>query len=277
MNHRKGKTDRESYILKTLSQRGNVRIFDLSNTLGVSRETIRRDLKDLEDRGVLHYTHGGATLDVPANNHYEASSAHSKYSEEKNAIGKKAAEFIKDYEAVIILGSTTTERLGPYLSDKNYITVITNSFAIAQNASQNPTNTVIMLGGEYNTALQATTGIAAANFLENYRADRLFFCPSGVSCQYGVTNLSESDTLVIKSALPISKSIILLSDYSKFWTVGLHKICDIENIDIIISDSCLSKRKIDELTAQNVQVVIANGIEESLNDLVEQEILDHLD
>lgn len=258
INDIKGKDGRENYILKLLSLKGSVRISDLSSELHVSRETIRRDLKDMERKGVLQYIHGGATVNTPNNEYYEAISAHNKYSEEKKAIGKAAADLVKDYEAIIIIGSTTTERIAPYLIGKNHITVITNSFRIAEYASENATNSVIVLGGEYDTTLQATTGVATISALENYRADKLFFSPRGVSCEFGITSHPETDALAIKKAMSVSKASILLGDHSKFWIVGLHRICNISDIDIIISDSELSQKKINELNSQNIQVVIAD-------------------
>lgn len=264
INDIKGKEGRENYILKLLSLKGSVRISELSSELQVSRETVRRDLKDMEEKGMLQYIHGGATIDTPNNEHYEATSAHNKHSKEKKAIGKTAADFVKDYEAIIIIGSTTTERIAPYLMGKNHITVITNSFRIAEHASENPTNSVIVLGGEYNTTLQATTGVATIAALENYRADKLFFSSRGVSCEFGITSHPETDALVIKKAMSISKTSILLGDHSKFWIVGLHKICNISDIDIVISDSNLPQKKINELSSQNIQVVIANLPQEIL-------------
>lgn len=263
MNNIKGKEYREQYIIKALSLKGSVRIHDLSSELGVSRETIRRDLKNLEKKDLLQCTHGGAIIDSPANAYYEAVSAQDKHPLEKKAISAKASELIKDYEAIIVIGSTTTECLSPYLLHKNHLTVITNSFAIAQCASQNPTNTIIILGGEYDTTLQATTGAITVSSLENYRADKVFFSARGISCHFGITSHPEGDSQLIKSALSISKTSILLCDYSKFWCVGLYKICEVSELDIIVSDSHLSQKKINELSAENVQVVIADTSDNS--------------
>ncbi len=257
MESLKGKENREKYITTALSLKGSVRIHDLANELGVSRETIRRDLKDLEAREMLQCTHGGATIDSPTNAYYEALIAKAKNPDEKQAIGKKAADLIKDYEAIIILGTTTTEYLGPHLAQKNHLTVITNSFSIAQYASKNPTNSIIILGGEYNTNLQATTGAATISALENYRADKVFFSTRGISCHFGITSHPESDAQIIKTALSISKTSILLNDYSKFWIVGLYKVCDISDIDFVISDSQLSQKKINELSSEDTHLIIA--------------------
>lgn len=258
MDITKKKADRENYILELLSQNGTVKINELSKQLNVTRETIRRDLKDLQNKGLLICIHGGATISTPTNSTYEINAANVKYVREKNAIAKKAAELINDYEAVIILASTTTERLAPYLPQKNHLTVITNSFTIATYTLQNPTNSVIVLGGYYDSNLQATTGDYTTESLERYRADKVFFSPRGVSCLYGITSHPESETRVIKTAISVSKKAILLSDYSKFWTVGIYKLCDISEIDTIISDRSLSEKKIKELTDNKIQVILAD-------------------
>ena len=256
----RGKAARENFIIQSLSQSGSVKIIDLSKELKVSRETIRRDLHDMEENGLLRCTHGGAVIDIHASHRYEAAAAHVKYVNEKTAIGKKAAEFIDNNDTVIILYSTTIERIGPYLKDKNHLTVITNSFVIAEYTLKNQTNSVIMLGGDYNSSLQATTGNVTATTLARYRADKLFFCPSGVSKQFGVTDYPESDADVVKSALSVSKQSILLSDYTKFWNTGLYRVCDISDIDIVISDSKLSQVTIDEYDGESPQIVIAEDV-----------------
>ena len=252
-----GKAAREDYIMQTLSKDGNVKIIDLAEDLKVSRETIRRDLRSMEKNGLLRCTYGGAVIDIHASHRYEAATAHVKYIKEKTAIGKKAANYIDDNDTLVILYSTTVEKIGPYLKDKNHLTIITNSFVIADYALQNQSNSVILLGGNYNNQLQATTGTVTASSIKRYRADKLFFCPSGVSRTLGVTDYPESDADVIRAALKSSKQVILLSDYTKFWNTGLYQVCEISDIDVIITDSNLSQAQIDTFDDVDTKLVIA--------------------
>lgn len=258
MKNIKGKTNREKHILTLLSQKGSVKISDLAKELLVSRETIRRDLMDLEKKNMLQCIYGGAIANTPANIHYQINDAYIKCVEEKNAVAKKAAELIQDYEVVVILASTTTERIGPYLSEKNWLTVITNSIAIANYASQNQTNSVIMLGGDYDNTHKATLGHSAADALASYRADKLFFSSSGVSVAYGITEYYEQYMLVIQAALSIAKTSILLCDYTKYGTIGLHHVCNVSDLDMIIFDSNLVPKKIATLSKENAQIIIAD-------------------
>ena len=112
------KEKRIEQIMEELATYRQIRISALSQNLGVSRETIRRDLKELEKKGLLHYEHGGASTDTAAGFPYSALTSSTKNVEEKNAIAKYAADMIREQEVVVLLAGTTVEHMGPYLRKK---------------------------------------------------------------------------------------------------------------------------------------------------------------
>ncbi|MCB0061797.1 MAG: DeoR/GlpR transcriptional regulator, partial [Caldilineaceae bacterium] len=188
--------ERRQAILSLITQHERVSVDELADHFGVSHSSIRRDLSQLHEEGLLMRTYGGAIAVSPIGSN--GLTTETPFSErkvanfaEKDRIGKEAAGLVCEGETIFVDGGTTTECMVPYLLDKR-ITVITYGLNIMHRLSASPTVTVIAVGGAINTYSQTFVGSFALNNLQSYNIhfDRTFLAASGVSVKAGVTNAS---------------------------------------------------------------------------------------
>jgi len=248
---------RHRYILNILAQYQSARISALEKELGVSRETIRRDLKTLEQRGMLKCVHGGAVFNPRATHKYEVTQHRARCLAEKKTIAFAASDLIDDHDALLISGTTTTHCLGPYLAQKNSLTVITNSVYLAECAIENTTNSAILLGGNYNNDEQKTMGAQMCEMLSHYRVDKALISASGISSVHGLTDYGQDDCQFLRQAVAIAKQTVALMDYTKFSVAALARVCGIEDLNCVVTDWNTITSEIMALRQQGVKVVQA--------------------
>lgn len=230
------KEERHNIIMKLINETQSVRTEELEKILGVSGETIRRDLIQLEMDGLLRRVHGGAVIDNTTINEFQMETRIKAFVEEKQAIAATAADMVREGEAVAIVASTTTSYMGIRLYKKNNITVVTNSISLAQQIALNESNRVIFVGGELWASDQKTMGALAELGLRNHRVDKVFFSATGISLKYGITEYNSREAEFTSEALKIGRKKIFLSDHSKFDAVAFCKVTDADGVDTIITD-----------------------------------------
>lgn len=230
------KEKRLKYILDELAQSKSVRISELVKELGVSRETIRKDLRLLETQGLLRCVHGGAVFESKVAQRYDVHQHMIKCVDEKKAICAAASKYIKDGDSIAIAGSTTTGYLGSYLLEKNNITLLTNSIYIADCAAGNPSNKVILLGGEYIKHQNITIGYDLQAMLKKYRVDKAFASGSGISENGGLTEFGVEDSQFLNVMLSIAEENYIMMDHTKFEVTALAYVCGIDEIDNVVTD-----------------------------------------
>lgn len=197
---------RQNFILKRLDQEGSVSIAELSQTLGASRETIRRDLKQLATKELLRQTHGGA---VPMGaNEPDITDRLVVNSREKQSIGRHAANLVQDGASLIIDSGSTTWPLVEAIEDRRSLTVYTNSLRVAQRLWRRNNNRIYILGGEVQPYEDMTGGWDTTRMLERYHADIAFISVNGVVA-------SGADDLSAGNILGAAAGGIILSDYHR--------------------------------------------------------------
>ncbi len=197
---------RQNFILKRLDQEGSVSIAELSQTLGASRETIRRDLKQLAAKELLRQTHGGAVVMAP--NEPDIADRLVVNSREKQSIGRRAASLVQDGASLIIDSGSTTWPLVEAIEDRRSLTIYTNSLRVAQRLWRRNNNRVFVLGGEIQPYEDMTGGWDTTRMLERYHADLAFISVNGVASS-GIDDLSAGNIL---GATPGG---LILSDYHR--------------------------------------------------------------
>ena len=195
---------RQNFILKRLDQEGSVSIAELSRALGASRETIRRDLKQLAAKELLRQTHGGAVVMAP--NEPDIADRLVVNSREKQSIGQRAAQLVQDGASLIIDSGSTTWPLVEAIEDRRSLTVYTNSLRVAQRLWRHNNNRVHILGGEIQPYEDMTGGWDATRMMERYHADFAFISVNGVSSG----DASDASAGNILGAVPGG---LVLSDY----------------------------------------------------------------
>ena len=229
---------RHKLIIEEIHRRGAVRVSALTELLGVSEMTIRRDLDSLASAGLLEKVHGGATLrgglsaDEPG---FETKSH--RQLREKEAIARAAARLVEPGQSIGLTGGTTTWRLAHHLSGVSDLTVVTNSIQVANvlHRESRPDLTVVLTGG-VRTPSDALVGPIAVTTVRSLHIDVLFIGVHGISVDLGLTtpNLLEAETN--RALVAATEQIVLVADHTKWGVRGLSKIADLSEVDVFVSD-----------------------------------------
>ncbi len=237
--------ERQEYILNLLKTTKTIHVQDLIVDLEVSESTIRRDLSDLEDQGLLIRIHGGAKR---AYNLEIDNSLQDKLllnSEHKTQIAKEAAHLVNDHEYIYLDAGSTTFAMIPHLKERIGITVVTNGISHAQELSKFKVRT-ILLGGFIKGNTDAIIGPDALSQLKNYHFHKAFIGMNGVDLDYGFTTPDVEEAEVKKQAAKNSNQCYVVVDRNKFHQVGFAKVMDLDQA-IIITNS-LEKKLSDSLS-----------------------------
>ncbi len=247
--------ERLDKIKSVLEERKTVKVSELSKACDVSENTIRRDLIDLERMGYCYRIKGGATLLERSNDRTPFSSRLALHRESKSHIAQKAAELVKCGSTIILDSGTTTVELAEELLEKEHITVITPSLAAADILSGNQNITLILPGGIVNPSSRSLTGQPAEQFFSEVHADLLFLAVKAVSPETGLSDHTIIESSVKKQMLKAADKIIVLADYSKLGKTALSRICSIEDVDILITDSIADPEIIARFEASGIEIV----------------------
>lgn len=249
--------ERQQLILQMLKENQSVRIAELCSRLKVTRETIRRDLYEMEQQGLLKKVHGGAIL--AKTNVEPPYSARSVLNlAEKEAIATAAAAFVEDGDAIYIDLGTTTHLFAKHLHDKKGITVITNALMVALELSRHPDAKVIMSGGELRAGDLALSGPVARKSLENFFVDKAFIGVGGLAIESGFTDYHVGESEVRQLMLKNAKEKYALIDHSKINVTAFAKVAELSEIDVVITDAQLPQPISQRLLEEGLQVVVAD-------------------
>ncbi|MDD3942121.1 MAG: DeoR/GlpR family DNA-binding transcription regulator [Sphaerochaetaceae bacterium] len=251
-------TQRKNLIMQELQQNDSVDVLSLARRLAISKVTVRKDLDELADKGLVVRTHGGAVLAEKQNLVRLISNTITEHTEDKKNICAHALRFVEQGKSIIIDSGSTTVHLAPLVAKMN-LSVITNSILVIQELAAAEAVELLIVGGLLRRPSLAAIGSPARSYLNQIHVDTLFLGASGFSVEQGITctNLIEADT---KQAMIASATkVILLADSSKFGTVSLAKVCNWEDIDLLITDDGLSDEGRFTLEAQGVHVQTARS------------------
>ncbi|WP_420993082.1 DeoR/GlpR family DNA-binding transcription regulator [Cupriavidus sp. 30B13] len=205
---------RQKFILDQLVASGALAISELVGELGVSRETIRRDLNVLAARGLLILTHGGALS--PERAEPDAQTRAAVNVEGKRAIGMRAAELVPDGASVILDYGTTTHAVAQALHGHRNLVVYTNDIAIALLLGRRNGNRVVMLGGELQDNEDATQGWDTIEQLSRYRADFAFVGTGGITADGQMSDFSRAAAELRSRMLLAAGVACVVADHTKF-------------------------------------------------------------
>lgn len=248
--------DRRTKILEMLESKGHVKVSSLSDLFRVSDVTIRNDLTELEGKGFLVRTRGGGIRSQGNGIDYKLAEKAKKHAPEKQAIGKKAAELIKDDDTIIIDSGTTTMELAKNLGVSKNLTVITNALNIAGQLAGYDNMRVIMLGGSIRKNSLSLVGSIAENSMKNFYCDKLFMGVDGIDCEFGITTPNVEEGNLNKMMIQNSKKVIVLADSSKFKRRSFAFIAPISKISTIITDKNIPEEELGNLKNQGVEVIL---------------------
>lgn len=237
--------ERRNKIIQMIKTKQPVKVIELSSLFTVSEATIRRDLQELENSGLIQRTHGGAVSSQLG----AELSFHDRevcFLEEKKAIAVLAAALVNDGETILLDAGTTTREIARALCGKK-LTVATNSMDVASVFAEEPDIEVLLLGGTWRKSINSLIGPLTNSMLKLFSFDKVFLAANGIDCTLGVTTKHIAEAETKRAMLSAGKSTILVADHSKFEKRTFSKICSLEELSMIITDSSLPKDTLENL------------------------------
>lgn len=248
--------ERRNKIMEILREDGIVKVSELMKLFDVSIETIRRDLEYLEEHGMLGRVYGGAVPVQPRATEPSYQTREIKHFKEKKAIGERAVELVKDEDVIAVDIGTTTLEFAKALVGKRRVTVITNSMKIAMVLSEDADIRVLMVGGEVRRGGGfSVSGFLADNDMGHFITDKYFIGVGGLSLSKGITDYHLEESNLRRIVIKNTQKVIALADYSKIGAVAMNKICGLDQVDTLVTDSNVESFVVEGLRDNNVEVI----------------------
>lgn len=247
---------RHQLILNQLKEQGFVNVVDLSQALGVSVVTIRKDLKTLESRNLLHRTHGSASLTDP---YITERNIHEKEKigvEKKQRIARATLRFIEPSDSLILASGSTILEFARQLIGMKPLLVVTASLNVAQILNTNPEIEIHQLGGQIRKSSNSAVGPFAERMMEGFSCNKLLVGVDGIDPDYGLTTTNALEASLNQVMIKSAQKVIVLADSSKFGKRGFGKICEISQVDIVITDNKVSELMVRRIESAGVEVII---------------------
>ena len=233
---------RQSLILQAVRSDGSARVSDLTQQLGVSDMTIRRDLEVLARDGLVEKVHGGAVLPGSHSTHepgFEDKLVLER--PEKSSIARAAAGLVRPGPAVALSAGTPPVALAQCLLDVPGLTIVTNSLRVANLFSGNrgPESASVVLTGGMRTASDALVGPVADLTIRSLHFDTVFLGCTGIDPEVGLTtpNLAEAETN--RSFIKVARRVVVLADHTKWSVVSLASFASLDEINVLVTDGLL--------------------------------------
>ncbi len=247
------KEERQQYILQKLQENRKVISLELQKELQVSDDTIRRDLQELAEIGLIKKVHGGAVpkprlpYDINERMHIQEA--------EKQIIAEKAVQLFVDNQVIVLDNGTTNLLIAKLLPPTLNLTVFTNSLLIAHELLTHPTVDIVMLGGKIFKQAQAAVGLETLESLAQIRADWCVIGVCSIHPQIGVTSQSREESQVKRKMVEVSQKVIATSTSEKMNTAENYMVCPTESLDILITDNRVEANLLVAFEELNVQLL----------------------
>jgi DeoR family transcriptional regulator of aga operon len=247
---------RHSIILKQLEQDGYVRVRDLSERLGVSEVTIRKDLKELEDRRLLIRNHGSARVVSPLTIDRHIDEKEKVQVNEKMRIAEAANRLLEKNDKIIIASGTTVLAFAQKITITDPITVITPSVKVSLVLSYKPNIDLIQLGGSMRKSSASVIGPYAESLLTDMMCSKLFLGIDGLDLDIGLTTSNIAEAHLNHYMINAAQEVIVLADSTKFGKRGFGKICNLNRIHRIITDMNAPGNILQVIREKGIEVVL---------------------
>lgn len=252
-------SERHEVIAGMVRQRGRVSVTDVAGEFGVTTETVRRDLAQLERVGLLRRVHGGA-VPVTALTVVEPGVAErdSTQADAKDAIARAAAAMLPgDGGSILLDAGTTTGRLAALLPLDRRLVVVTNSVPIAARVSGSGALRLHLLGGRVRGTTRAAVGEETVAALRNLRVDTAFVGTNALTHDRGLTTPHHEEAAVKRAMVAAGRHVVVLADSSKIGAEHLIRFAEIGDVDVLVTDEAVDDADVTALEAAGVEVVVA--------------------
>ena len=251
---------RQQLAHEYLEQRGFVRVRELSARFGVSTVTARNDLQALEERHLAQRVHGGAMPVDRARGERSFEEVASQHAAEKRAIGQAAAALVSPGESILLDVGTTTAAMASALvarSTLSDVTVITNGLSIALTLeAAHPRLSIVVTGGTLRPKQHSLVDPLAGSMLKGLSVDTVFLGCNGIDLDGGVTNINLPEADIKRAMIAVSRRCVVLADSTKLGTRALATVCEIDDVDVVVTDGAADPDEIEALRARGVDVIV---------------------
>jgi DeoR family glycerol-3-phosphate regulon repressor len=249
---------RHGEILRLLGEQGTVTIAGLAERLGVSLETVRRDVKPLTDDGIVVKMHGAIGLpSMTAEAPFERRMREN--AEAKRTIGRMVAATIRDGESIMLDTGTTTSFLARELLGHRRLTVVTNSSDIARTLATVNGNKVYMAGGELRSDSGAAFGISAIEFVSRFSVTHAIISAGAIDASAGVMDYDLAEAEFARMVLSRGQRSMVITDHSKFGRQGLVQVCGLSGFAELAPDAAPPRDIAEALATAGTHLVVAQA------------------
>ncbi len=247
--------ERRNAILAALSAEGKVVVSELSQSFGVTEETIRRDIDKLAKEGLATKTYGGAVSNVSPSTDLPYNIRKRVNVEQKQLVAEKVASMINDGDRIMLDASSTAIYVTRKIKSKKDITVITNSVEILLELADKTGWTILSTGGSLKEGAFSMVGTSAEKMVRGYHVDFAICSAKGIDEKMGITDSNEKDSEMKQAIFASADKKVLAIDSTKFDKISFVKVCDIKDVDIIVTDKSPSEAWKNRLSENGVQLI----------------------
>lgn len=247
--------ERRNAIIARLNMDGKVIVTDLAQEFGVTEETIRRDLEKLDAEGIAKKTYGGAVANKSLNVDLPSSVRKRANVELKQRIAEKIAPMINDGDYVMADASSTAMYVIKCIKHKKNITLITNSVEILYELSDHNDWNILSTGGSLKPGALALVGSTAEKMIRDFHVDIAICSCKGIDFNMGLTDSNEKDAGMKQAIFSSAARKVLAIDSTKFNRIAFTKVCDVGDVDVIVTDARPDDKWVDFLKGTGTELV----------------------
>ena len=248
--------NRHQKILDLLHKKKQVKVQELSDLLKTSTVTIRKDLKLLEEKRLLFRFHGGASLESPYVNDRSVNEKEFINAPEKAAIGLRASKMITDDQYIILASGTSILAMAKFINPVKKLTVVTSALNVAMELTKRENVEVLQLGGYIRPSSFSVIGHYSETILNDIACSKLFLSVDGLDLEYGLSTTNAQEAHLNQQMIKSAKEVIVLVDSTKFGKKSFGRICTLEQVDHIITDSKISDEIAKKIRALGIDLSI---------------------
>lgn len=247
--------ERRQLILERLRSDGKVVANELTTALGVSPDTVRRDLRELADAGLLRRVHGGALPAAVGARPYAVRREQAPVA--KAAIARATGRLLRDGQVILLDAGTTTLEVARHLPPELAATVITNSPPIAVALAEHPSVEVTVLGGMLEKDAHALVGAATIEALRAVRADVLVLGVCSLHPEVGITVTELEESYVKRTMIENSAEVVAVSSADKLGSAAPYVVAPLDELTYLVTEQPASAKQLDQYRALGIEVVLA--------------------
>jgi DeoR family transcriptional regulator, fructose operon transcriptional repressor len=250
--------ERQDVIVAIARRDGRVNAAEVAAQLGVTNETVRRDLSILERRGLIRRTHGGALPIERLTAVPDLAGRARMMTTEKDRIGKAALDELPEAGgSVIIDAGTTTARFVEHLPSDLPLTIVTNSVPVATALMTRTNADTLLIGGRLRKPTQGTIDDWALRALAEITVDVAFIATNGICVEHGLSTPDQRDAAVKRAMIAAARHLVVLADHSKIGSDFLCRFADLGDIDVLVTDTGLDPELAEQIEESGPRVVWA--------------------